>query len=380
MESRERILAAMRHQDVDYVPCCGFFNPLNPVQRVGHTWNFPWADDASAEEQLRYQVETLGLDQIVTVGVRATQQADGCASAVWLEGDVLHKTHTTPAGELHAAVHYNELWPHGEDIPFYSDFNIGHFVEPWLASEQDMDCLRQLQMLRPTEEIIADARDSVLASKALAARFGLATSGSAGMGLTGAQHLFGATDLCMAVIDTPDVVDSYLEHEHQINLRSIAVLGEFGVDIARRNGFYETSDFYSPEMLERFLKRRLDAEADAARAAGMMTAYTAHTGIMPMLDYLADLSLESIIGIDTAFGDMDIRQVRDRLADRKAFWIGPSSTHHIWRGPEATRQAVSDVFECFGRTGLILSQGVSSHSIMPWESTLAMIDEWRLHR
>jgi hypothetical protein len=34
-------------------------------------------------------------------------------------------------------------------------------------------------------------------------------------------------------------------------------------------------------------------------------------------------------------------------------------------------------FEVFGRTGLILSPAVSAHSIMPWESTLAMIDEWR---
>ena len=29
------------------------------------------------------------------------------------------------------------------------------------------------------------------------------------------------------------------------------------------------------------------------------------------------------------------------------------------------------------RPGFILSPGVSAHSIMPWESTLAMIDEWK---
>jgi hypothetical protein len=371
------MLAAISREPVDYVPCCGGFNPLDRVLRRGHTWNFPWPEDASAEEKLRYQVETLGLDQVVSVGVGVTRQADGCSSETRLDGDVLHKTFATPAGELHAAVRYNEMWPHGENIPFYSDFNIGHYVEPWLQNEQDLDCLRQLQMLRPADEIVADAQASVSASKALADRFGLATSGSAGMGLTGAQHLFGATDLCMMVIDDPELVDDYLEHEHQINLCAIEALGELGVDIARRNGFYETADFYSPAMLDRFLTRRLNAEADAVRAAGMVTAYTAHTGIMPILDYLADLTVESIFGIDIEFGDMDIRQVRDKLGDRKSFWIGPSSTYHIWQGPEPTRQAVRDVFECFGHTGLILSQGVSSHSIMPWESTAAMIDEWR---
>jgi len=87
--------------------------------------------------------------------------------------------------------------------------------------------------------------------------------------------------------------------------------------------------------------------------------------------------LDSLQGIDIAFGGVDPPKVRDTLAADKAFWIGPSSTYHIWEGPEATRQAVREVFDCFGKTGLILSQCVSSHSIMPWESTLAMVDEWR---
>lgn len=377
MTSRERILAAISREPVDYVPCCGFFNPLSAVQREGRTWNFPWPEDASGEEQLRYQVEELGLDQVVALGVSVTRQAEECSAEIRLDGGVLHKTFTTPAGQLHASVRYNEMWPHGENIPFYSDFNIGHYVEPWLQTEQDLDCLRQLQMVRPVDEIVAGAQASVSASKALADRFGLATSAGAGMGLTGAQHLFGATDLCMMVIDNPGLVNAYLEHEHEANLRAIEALGELGVDIVRRNGFYETSDFYSPAMLDEFLTRRLNAESDAARAAGMVTAYTAHTGIMPMLDYFGKLSLESIFGIDIAFGDMDLPKLRDALCGHKCLWIGPSSTYHIWQGPEATRQAVRDVFECFGDTGWILSQGVSSHSIMPWESTVAMIDEWR---
>lgn len=53
------------------------------------------------------------------------------------------------------------------------------------------------------------------------------------------------------------------------------------MDIIWRNGFYETADFYSPAMLDRFLGERLRREADAARAAGMLTNYTVHTGIMP---------------------------------------------------------------------------------------------------
>lgn len=377
LSSRERILAAIRREPVDHVPCCGFFNPLSPPQRRGYTWNFPWPEDADRATQLKYQVEVLGLDQVVPVGVAAARSAPDVEAKVWRERDLLHKTYHTPAGELHASVRPTDVWPHGENIPFYSDFNIGHYVEPWIQAEQDLECLRQLQIPREVDEIVDSARGSFAKSKALADAYGLATAAIAGMGLTGAQHLFGVTDLCLMSVDNPELVDAYLEHEHQLNLRAIDAAGELGADIIRRNGFYETADFYGPATLDRFLARRLNAEAAAAHRHGMVMAYTAHTGIMPILDYLDGLTLDSIVGMDIAFKGMDVRQVVGKLAHTKAFWTGPSSTYHIWRGPDETRQAVREVFECFGRTGLILCQCVSSHSIMPWESTEAMIDEWK---
>ena len=83
-------------------------------------------------------------------------------------------------------------------------------------------------------------------------------------------------------------MDADLEHEHQINLSTIEVLGDLGLDYIHRNGFYETADFYG--------------------------------------------------------------------------------------------RAVRQVLDVLGKTGLILTQCVSAHSIMPWESTLATIDEWRTLR
>jgi len=118
-------------------------------------------------------------------------------------------------------------------------------------------------------------------------------------------------------------------------------------------------------------------EAEAARACGMVTSYTVHTGLMPILDHLAGLSVDSLFGVDVAFKDTDPARLRDVLAPTKGFWTGPSSTYHIWSGPEATRSAVREVFETFGRTGLILTPCVSVHSIMPWGSALAMFDEWK---
>jgi len=212
----------------------------------------------------------------------------------------------------------------------------------------------------------------------VAERYGLALAAQFGEGLTGAMKLFGAEPLMMAVIEQPGLVEAYLDLEHQINLKRIELAAACGADVISRNGFYETGDFYSPAMLERFVGGPLRREAETARAAGLLSSYTIHTGVMPILDYLDALPLDSLFGIDIGFHGVDLARIRDRLGASKSLWIGPSSTYHLWQGPEATRRASRETFEVFSdRPGFIFSPGVSAHSIMPWESTLAMIDEWK---
>jgi len=99
---------------------------------------------------------------------------------------------------------------------------------------------------------------------------------------------------------------------------------------------------------------------------------------MPILDYLDTLSVDSLFGIDIGFHGVDLEQIRDRLGATKSLWIGPSSTYHLWKGPQVTAEASRRTFEVFAdHPGFIFAPGVSAHSIMPWESTLAMIDTWK---
>jgi hypothetical protein len=378
MNSRERILAAVRREPVDRVPCFIRFNPLMPEQRRGYAWNFPWPEEAPLERQIAVQVEQLGLDAVMFETFETTRPARDVVADVWREGEVLHQRYATAAGELHAAVRVTDLWPHGRHIPFYSDFNIGHFVEPWIKSAQDLECLKQIQQALSIEEALAVNRERVARAMALARRYGLATlADDGGLGLTGAQHLFGVEGICLATIEQPELVDAYLAHDHRLNLLKIEVARGFGFDLIRRNGFYETADFYGPATLTALLRSRLAAEADAVRRSGLLSVYTLNTGIMPILDYVAALEFDSLFGIDIAFHGVDLGRVRDALHGTKALWIGPSSVYHIWNGAEATRAAVRQVFECFGKTGWILAPCVSVHSIMPWASTLALIAEWQ---
>jgi uroporphyrinogen-III decarboxylase len=373
MTGRERVLAAMRRQPVDFVPCSPLVNPLTEAQRRGRPWNFPWPEPGDGVE---YLATKLGTDPVVSLwwmgGICPEPEV---TSRVWREGELLHKEYETPAGALHASILMNDQWPFGDDIPFFHDFS-GHYREVWVKTQKDVDCLAHI--LRPprTREEIESHRTDVVRGKAFADRLGLATMATVGSGLTGALYMFGAEKVCLLTIDDPGLVDSYLEIEHRWNLQILDLLLDWGVDIIRRNGFYEGADFYGPAMLESFLGRRLRAEIKTVHEAGRPIAYTMYSGIMPILDYLSRLDFDCIASLDIAFDQVDLDRIA-RALPNKSFWTGPSNTFHMYETPEVVRRAVRDVFAAFGKTGLIVKASSSVHPMMPWENTLAMLDEWR---
>ena len=376
MTSKERVLAAIRRADVDYVPCSPLYNPLYPEQRIGRPYTFPWGP--SEMEMADYNANKLGTDPVLSVDVERYEPAPGVSSRAWLSNGVLHKAYATPAGELHAAVRYNVLWPHGMNIPFFSDFNVGHFDEPWIKTGRDLECLKHVFVPAHSDAALAEIAFDFSRVKMLADKYPLATEASVGKGLTGAMHLFGAEKLCMSVIEDPGLVDAYLEFEHQLNLHFMKAALDLGVDIVVRNGFYETCDFYSPQTLESLLGRRLRAETDLVHKGGRVICYVLNTGVMPMLEYLDTLDFDCIRSLDVSFKGFDLAVVRKKLGDKKSFWVGPSSTADISLGsPETVRNTVRRVFDTLGKKGLLISACPTSHSIMPWENTAAMIDEWK---
>ena len=386
MTSKERVLAAMRRQPVDYVPCSPIFNPLLEQQRVGYRWQFPFGP--SEREMAEYAVQVLGTDYVEYLiypggkyrGNVCTGRyfpAPEVTSNVWMDGDIIHKVWQTPAGQLHAAVKYEAAWPYGMDIPFFQDHQ-GLMVEHWIKTEADVECLGYVFRPPWKKEHFDLLRLRARQSGELADRLQIARGAFIGNGLSGALELIGAEKLCMMAIENPGLIDAYLEIDHRMNVRNMEIACDLGADIIMRNGFYETSDFYSPAMLEKFLGRRLREEIATVHQAGKVFSYTINTGVMPILDYLKGLDCDVLLGIDMDFPGADIRAIQAKLGDRKSFWLGPPSQTRLWAkdgGP--ARQGVREAFEVFGKTGLILSASVSSHSIMPWENTLAMIDEWK---
>lgn len=375
MTSKERVLAAMRRQPVDHVPCAPLMNFQPEDQRWGRRWQYPFGP--SDREMLDYMVGQLGVDQLLQTEIGFYPER-GVRSRVWMEGEVIHKDWITPSGVLHAAVRYDEHWLPGFDIPLFHDYNPSHFVEPWIKTMRDVDCLRHILLPPQEADDLSRVRFQFMQCRRLAARYAVPLSASCGLGLTGAVHMFGPTEAAMRCVTEPELVDAYLEVDHRYNLAIMEIALELGVDIVKRNGFYESCDLFSPAVLSRFLSERLRREAALVHAGGALFGYTLLSGWVPILDRLAALGIDSLFCPDVFLRGGDARLLVDTLGAVTSFWTGPSDTIHMpYERPDEVRRAVRHVFEAFGRTGLILTPCSTAKAVFPWENVLAMIDEWK---
>ncbi len=371
--SRERMLAALRRQPVDYVPCCPFFSAS--LKGPQYTWQ-------SRADSLDRIVNGLGLDGVVVVSLNESWHPD-VTTRLWTESragepwPILHKEISTPRGPLTAAIRVTDDLEHPNDIPLNSDWNVSRFVKPWLQTLEDVERYRYVHLL-PSDEEIARARESFAAARKVADQYGVITYAPCGMGLTSAIQLFGPAQAIMLSMDAPEIIERFLEIDHAATMRRAEVLADLGADVICRNGFYETTDFWSPSQIRRFLVPRLKEEIEVMRCGGAAVTYTVCTGIMPMLDILAELDFDGYFSIEPALGNQDMRVVAARLCDRHAIWGGVSGPIHIGEGtPQIARQAVRDALAIFGQRGLILSAIPSIRAHWPWKNALAMFDEWR---
>ena len=150
LTSRQRLLQAIDHGDVDHVPCC-FMSFAILRQKHGHD-RF-----AAALGELE-----MGLDPMLFIPSAPRSQRPehpdlrglpvrfhpAVTIRAWREGEPgsgrLFKEYDTPAGKLSTSVRLSEDWPHGDRIPFIDDYQLPRADHPLVRSPADLEALQFL--------------------------------------------------------------------------------------------------------------------------------------------------------------------------------------------------------------------------------------------
>jgi len=381
MTSRERMIAALKKETPDHIPCCFMiFSAL-------------WERCADYHQFIEKQLE-MGLDARVELPELPIHPRPEVQIKTWKENipgkpfPLLHKAYITPAGTLKAEVWQTPDWIHGDDVPLFDDYLIPRSKKFLVEDERDVQALRYL-FAEPTDEEIRLFREQAQTLKKLASDRDLLVSGGwepysgdgGCMGVDGLMWLCGIEGAILMAVDKPHLFEEMVEIVHRWNVRRMEVVLDVGVDLIVRRGWYEGTDLWSPKLFERFVLPTLKKEAELAHQAGAFFGYIITSGFMPLLDMIIEAGVDAIIGVDPVQGKgVELKPLKEKARGKLCLWGGVNGFVTMEMGsPEEVAQETRRAIETLGPDGFILSpvDNVRDPSERTWKNVMRMIKTWR---
>jgi len=384
ISSRERMLAAIRHQEPDRVPLHFHtfgFTPPAPLR---------WANDL--EEAQRWL--SLGADPWLWSRlplrfhpeVRVRQWEERPAGAPW---PVLVAEYDTPAGALRQEVYRTDDWetpdwPEHHDgsqrLELFDDYNVPRYRRCPIESEADLQKLKYLLCPLPDAAVI-EARGAITERARKAAELGVLHVAQGSSGTDAAVWLCGVNSLLELALDRPSLFAALLEIIHAWDRRNTEVLLDAPVELVMRRGYYEGTSFWSPTFFRRYFAPHIRELADLIHQGGRLMGYTMSVGVMPLLADLAATGYDAHYLLDPIPNGARIDLAAVKAAFRgKVAVIGalndPITLEHGTRAE--IRQEVHDAVRLLGPGGgLALSPAEAIFAGTPWESIETVFAAWQ---
>jgi uroporphyrinogen-III decarboxylase len=388
MNSRERLLNAMRFRSVDHAP---LYLRLWSIGGGEDHIPFDWRDQVSrAENLLRLGVDDTLLLQ-PPLGYVEEYQADRSqgvqrvsiehlAPGPQEDYPRLKKTYHTPAGTLSQAVKITADWPHGDDILLFSDFNIPRQVEPLIKTPEDIERLPWL-LSAPTQPQIAEYRLQSRQLHEQAQRLGVVLDGGWSALGDAAVWLCGMENVLYWQMDHPDWLEALLDVLLEWELRRVDLLLEEEIEVLIHSAWYEGTDFWTPRNFRRLLRPRLQQLIDKAHAHGVPFRYIITKGWKPLRNDLLEMGVDCITGVDPLQDRLDLAEVKQQIGGRICLMGGMNAAVTLTMGSEAEiRAAVDQALQVLAPGGgFILFPVDNVFCELPWEKVEIVIDQWKKH-
>ncbi len=396
MTSRERIMAAINHEELDHLPLYLRAHGIEPPPQLS------WKNDYERVEKWI----SLGLDDILFVQSPLTRddysfgQGDPIEfaskvitkmSSVDQENEdypLLTAEYQTPGGVLSQVVRKTEDWdaeknlpyPHGGDkLLLFDDFNVPRAKKFLIEGEKDVRKLKHLfplpskAALRDYERYIEEVRNKVN-------RLGILTATCTSIGTDALIWLCGVERAILMSYDKPAMLEELLDIIHQRDILATKICLDSGlVDMIVRRGWYEGCNFWSPTIYRRHFVPRIKELVRLAHEAGKLFGYILPNTIMPILPDLADIGYDIHWYPDEVQGGADYVKLKETFTGKIAMLggINESVTMEM-KSPDEIKRSVRHTVEVLGKGGgLVLSVNDALYSSTPWESIEAVIEEWR---
>lgn len=377
MTSRERITACIRGEPTDHAPLCfeGICHGILPMIDAEYPDPFDRAEYFLQQE----------IDTAISINPPPFSRL-GFQSRSWIEHPpsseypVFHRRYETSGGALEQIVRKTEDYP--DRVRVFSDHNVPkpRSIRYLVSEESELPALRRI--LRPpsdgelteTRRFARDAREACDEKQVLMA----GTLNGVGDPLL---WMSGVEQVLYSAVDDPQFLDQYIEIVAALDDARLDLLIDLGVDLVVRRGWYESTDFWSPELFRRFLYRPLRRQVERAHEAGVTFVYVMNSGYAPLLEDLATAGIDMLSNVDETTGRVSLPDLAQRVDGAFAMCGGVNNFETIERGSaEDVERAVEHALGSLSPTKrFVLAPGDSilSTSESARRNYRVMLDAWR---
>ncbi len=401
MRSRERMLAAINHEEPDRVPfycwCFGFRPPqylrwnrnnrevthwyTMRLEHI-HTLPQPWAlkDDFRRVEKWL----SIGLDDVLDVSVPWGIHPDVKVRGFKEKGSRVTE-YETPKGKLK---HIMRI-PDGDQIEgwiippeeprLFEDFNLPLDLEQPVSSPEDIPKLRYLLCgLSPVQ--IEEYKDRVKKVSKFAEEKGVMVQAWSAFGMDAVVWMCGMEGAIYLSQDHPDAFEELLEIVYSFDRQRVeAAIEAGGVDVIVERGWYSSTDFWSPEHFRKFTLPYLKRISQMVHQAELLFGYVIDKGVMTLMEEILEAGVDLLYFIDPVQDSVDLSELKSQLKGRLAVVGGLNSSVTLGSGsPEEIRSAVREAIEVLSpKGGFILSPVDALYPDTPWKNLKLAIDTWK---
>jgi uroporphyrinogen decarboxylase len=358
MKHRERIIAALNHEEPDRCPMQVSFTPefADLLQR----------DMAMGEKVLNLS--------------RAVHNPHGGGNTYELERalgvDMLQTSVCWANGYYQAGAEYTDEWGvTWRSVPYETPFGTGHYTEIVGHPLANDGAISQYHSPNPNRpELYQDAQWTIEQFKDEFWIVGVTvtTIWEAGWGLRGFERLL--TDL----VTNPDLAETILDIPYNYHLTAAKRLVEMGVDMIWIGDDVGTQRamLMSPKHWRRFLKPRMASFIAALKAINPQVKVAYHTDgtVWPIIPDLVEIGLDILNPVQPAC--MDPAEVKRLYGDRLCFWGSIDEQDTLPFGtPEKVRNEVITRLKTIGKDGgLIIGPTHHLQLDTPMENFWAMVN------
>jgi len=386
LSSRSRLLSAINHSQVDYAP---FY------QKFWHRGCLSNREDAWKDQFERVR-KTMRLGLEDTVGLEIPRAFSSEVKVLRRKeiprGELdpfLYQEYQTPKGPLKQIVRQTRDWPHGDNIPIFTDYVVprGRSNKYLVETMDDVEALSCLfsapgkEQLRAFEDQAAKVRCFAKQNQVLVECGDTFTSGwldGDSIFLGDALHwLCGFENAVILARTKPGMMHKLLDIILEWNLDSMRLISQVGgCDVIVHRGWYEC--FWSPKLYREFLAPRIRKEVDLAHQIGAKFCYIMTSGIMPFLDIFTEMGIDILYGVDPVQGNANLEKVKQTIGDRICIWGGVNSAVTLRGNKLSVEKAVEEAVRVLAPGGgFILAAIDQLFEDTNWDNFMTMIQSWK---